>query len=129
MDFHSRPVLKRCQTSRARSNSFYVCVCVCYRGEVGVYHSLHWFQGQLGQWQGKEQKASQGTACDLIPSTASRTERIYTQKQTQTKYFYTHMLLKKCANTSHRPLNKKIKTFKGMHSFYAINPVKATYHF
>lgn len=39
-------------------------------------------QGQLGQWQGMEQKASQGTACDPGPYVAYRTEHTHTQIET-----------------------------------------------
>ena len=50
-----------------------MCMCgsVCVKGDGGGYIIPHiLFQGQLGQWQGMEQRASQGTACDLRPYAA-----------------------------------------------------------
>lgn len=63
-----------------------MCACVCAtRGGVVWCIILHILcQGQSGQWQGMEQKASQGTACDRRPHAAHRTGRTHTQIETLT---------------------------------------------
>lgn len=70
-----------------------VCVCVCVTSGGLRCIILHIsYQGQLGQWQGMEQKASQGTACDLRPYAADGTEHTHTQIETRAySHLYTHL--------------------------------------
>lgn len=49
-------------------------------------------QGQLGRWQGTEQKASQGTACDLGPYAVYRTGHTLTLTN-RSKFLHTLTLL------------------------------------
>lgn len=62
MDFHGWPVLKRCQTHCARSDSCYVCcVCVTGGGVGGAWCIiLHILWGTVGTVAGKGAKGQPG---------------------------------------------------------------------